>query len=389
MQKLVTIQPPPYPIFPNTNINQIFEDLYTERKVDRYYFDGPTAFENELCEYLGVKHCFVTNSGHASVLITLMAAGVSAGDEVITTPISWAQTLSPILELGAIPVFADIEPDTFQISFENIVKLTTKKTKAVLVVNLYGSSPDLHSIKNFCSNQDITLIEDSAMSMGVLYGNKFTGTIADMGALSFNSNKLLAIGGAGAVISNDSTFFDKIIYHGSKATHKRKALVNKPYTIDGLDYTFLCHPILQEMGRDQLKVLSEYNSNRIENTNYLRNLLKDVKGIKLQQIHEQASTPIYMFSFVNEMPIKIELLLDLFKKVGLPAIRYNVPPLSRLPEGRFKTYSHSDCPNADYLSENEICFNSNKWYTKDKDYLDQYAEALIYCFEGLDKKFNA
>ena len=82
-----------------------------------------------------------------------MGAGVSAGDEVITTPISWAQTLSPILELGAIPVFADIDPDTFQISFENIVKLTTKKTKAVLVVNLYGSSPDLHAIKNFCSNQ--------------------------------------------------------------------------------------------------------------------------------------------------------------------------------------------------------------------------------------------
>ena len=388
MQKLITIQPPKYPIFPTTNINQHFERLYTDRVADRYYFDGSTAFEDELCEYLGVKHCFVTNSGHASVLITLMAAGVGAGDEVITTPISWAQTLSPILELGATPVFADIDPDTFQISYENICNCTTEKTKAVLVVNLYGSSPDLHSIKEYCDSLNITLIEDSAMSMGVLYGNKYTGTIADMGALSFNSNKLLAIGGAGAVVSNDSDLFDKMMYHGSKATHKSKALANKPYTIDGLDYTFLCHPLLQEMGRDQLKNLSEYNSNRIENTNYLRNLLKDVKGIKLQQIHERASTPIYMFSFVNEMPIKIDLLLELFKKVGLPATRYNVPALSRLPEGRFKTYSQADCPNADYLSDNEICFTSNRWYTKDKDYLDQYAEALIYCYDGLEKRFN-
>jgi hypothetical protein len=95
-----------------------------------------------------------------------------------------------------------------------------------------------------------------------------------------------------------------------------------------------------------------------------------------------------MFSFVNEMPIKIDLLLELFKKVGLPATRYNVPALSRLPEGRFKTYSQADCPNANYLSDNEICFTSNRWYTKDKDYLDQYAEALIYCYDGLEKRFN-
>ena len=387
MQKLVTIQPPQYPIFP-TNIDNHFKKLYTDRLVDRYYFEGSTAFEDELCEYLGVHHCFVTNSGHSSVLITLMAADVGPGDEVITTPISWGQTLSPILQLGATPVFADIDPDTFQISFENICKVTTKKTKAILVVNLYGSSPELHLIKDYCSSQNIILIEDSAQSMGLLYGNEYTGTIGDMGALSFNSNKLLAIGGAGAVVTNDDNLFDKMIYHGSKAAHKRKALNKTSMVCDGLDYTFLCHPLLQEMGRDQLKNLSEYNANRIENTNYLRNLLKDVKGIRLQETHDKASTPVYMFSFVNEMPIKIELLLDLFKKVGLPASRYNVSALSRLPEGRYKTYSQADCPNADYLSDNEICLSNNRWYTKDTDYLNQYAEALIYCYEGLDKKFN-
>jgi perosamine synthetase len=388
MQKLVTIQPPPYPIFPNTNINQIFEDLYTERKVDRYYFDGQTAFENELCEYLGVKHCFVTNSGHASVLITLMAAGVSPGDEVITTPISWGQTLSPILQLGATPVFADIDPDTFQISYENICKVTTAKTKAVLVVNLYGASPNLQAIKEHCISKNIILIEDSAQSMGLLYGNQYTGTIGDMGAFSFNSGKLLSIGGAGAVVTNNSDLFDKMIYYGSKAAHKRKALTNKPYNNDGLDYTFLCHPILQEMGRKQLKDLTHLNNNRIENIRYFRDLLKDIKGIKLQKVEDNSSLPAYMFSFVNEMPISIEKLIQLFKQVGIPIFRYNSTPLSNLPIGRYKNYTPTDCPNANHLSQNEVCITSYKWYTKDKKYLDQYADALAYCYDFMEKRFN-
>lgn len=387
MQKLVTIQPPQYPIFP-TNIDKHYKELYTDRLVDRYYFEGTSAFEYDLGEYLGVHHCFVTNSGHSSVLITLMAAGVGSGDEVITTPISWGQTLSPILQLGATPVFADIDPDTFQISFENICKVTTKKTKAVLVVNLYGASPTLNTIKEYCKSQDIILIEDSAQSMGLLYGNEYTGTIGDMGALSFNSGKLLAIGGAGAVVTRDENLFDKMIYHGSKAAHKRKALAGTSMVCDGLDYTFLCHPLLQEIGRDQLKVLSEQNANRIENMIYFRNLLKDIKGMKLQQVNELSSMPAYMFSFVNEMPINVDKLCKLFKQVGIPIFRYNPKPLSNLPTGRFANYVPADCPNATYLSENEVCITSYKWYTKDKSYLDQYAEAFAYCYDALGKRYN-
>lgn len=386
------IEPPKYPNLSADEISSVLSKLYDDREADTYYFKGPTAFERELCEYLGVKHCFVTNSGHASVFISLLAAGVKEGDEVITTPISWGQTLSPIIFIGAKPVFADIDPFTFQISYDNIVKNYTEKTKAVLAVNLYGSSPELHKIKTFCEEKNILLIEDSAQSMGCKYFDKFTGTIGDIGAYSFNSTKLLPIGGAGAVVTDNDDLFDQIMLHGSKSAHKRKALSGKGFPDDGLDWTFLCHPIIQEVGRIKLSQLDEMNYNRSQNMNFLRNELSDIKGLHVQSLNEGSSESCYMFSFKNLLPIKLNKLFELLKHYKLPIFSYNPTPLCEREIDRIswsKNFKPTVCPEAKTLSLNEVCITSHKWYTSDQDYLREYSDTLHFVYDQLEKRLNA
>jgi dTDP-4-amino-4,6-dideoxygalactose transaminase len=382
------LEPPKYPNLNSKEISTVLSYLYDERQSDRYYFNGPTAFENELCDFLGTSYCFATNSGHVSILIALLAAEVHEGDEVITTPISWGQTLSPVLTLGATPVFADIDPDTFQISYENIVSKYTSKTKAVLVVNLYGSSPELLKIRSFCDEKGIILIEDAAQSMGCRYGNSFTGTVGHIGAFSFNSTKLLPIGGAGAVITDDKALFDKIIQYGSKSTHKKKVLGADNPLCDGLDATYLCHPILQEVGRIKLQQLEEMNYYRSENMKFIRKELEDVKGIHLQGLHPGSSESLYMFSFKNLLPIKIDKLTQLFKHYKLPMFRYNPIPLCEIDSGSrwSNKFTPTVCPNARELSNNEICITSYKWYTKDQDYLRSYSDIIHQCYDMLEKR---
>ena len=241
--KLVTAKPPLYPNITVDEIHSCLPHLYEpdakdRRVADSFYFKGSTSFEDELCDYLGTKHCFVTNSGYTSIFLALLAAGVTKDDEVITTPISWGQTLSPIVHIGALPVFADINPDTFQISYDAIVEAYSPRTKAILIVNLYGACPELHKIRAFCDEHGLIMIEDSAQSMGRKYEKNFTGTIGHIGAFSFNSGKLLPIGGAGAIVTDSEDLYHKIIYYGSKSTHKNKIIGHTDLSLEGLDYTF-------------------------------------------------------------------------------------------------------------------------------------------------------
>lgn len=382
------LDPPTYPNITAEEIQICLHPLYTDRKADKYYFSGNTDFENELCNYLNTSYCFVTNSGHASILIALLAAEVGKGDEVITTPISWGQTLSPILNIGATPVFADIDPKTFQISYDNIVSKYNTKTKAVLVVNLYGSSPELIKIKKFCDEKNIIMIEDAAQSMGCKYNDKYTGTVAHMGAYSFNSTKLLPVGGAGAVITDNENLFNKIIQYGSKSTHKKKALAKTDIVCDGLDATFLCHPILQELGRVKLEQLDEMNYNRKQNIKFLRKEVSDIKGIQLQDINKGSSESLYIFSFKNLLPIKIDKLSQFLKHYKLPIFHYNPIPLSEINSGSrwSNEFKPIVCPEAKDLSLKEVCITSYKWYTKDQEYLKRYSDILHTCYDILERR---
>ncbi|MFZ2406754.1 MAG: DegT/DnrJ/EryC1/StrS family aminotransferase, partial [Methylobacter sp.] len=140
---------------------------------------GPNvqAFEKETAEYLGVKHAIAVASGTDALHLALIAEGIGAGDEVITTAFTFIATAEAIKYVGAIPVFVDIDPKTFNISPEAIAKAITPKTKAVMPVHLFGQPADMTAIKQLCDQHNLKLIEDCCQSFGATINGQQTGAI--------------------------------------------------------------------------------------------------------------------------------------------------------------------------------------------------------------------
>ncbi len=162
--------------------------------------ENVALFEEKTKKYLNGKYTLSCNSGTDALVLSLRALGVQAGDEVITTPFSYFATAESISLVGAKPVFADINPHTFNINPKHISKLINKKTKVILSVNLFGQACELDNINKIAKEHNIKHIEDCAQSFGATYNNKQTGTYGDMGCYSFFPTKNIGCFGDGGLI---------------------------------------------------------------------------------------------------------------------------------------------------------------------------------------------
>jgi dTDP-4-amino-4,6-dideoxygalactose transaminase len=178
------------------------------------------SFENEVAQVLGAKHAVGCASGTDALILALMAAGVGAGDEVITTPFSFIATAGSIAYVGAKPVFVDIDPATFNIDPRKIAAAITPKTRAIMPVHLFGLPADLEPILAIAKASQLTVVEDAAQAIGSRYGDRFIGTIGNFGCFSFFPSKNLGGAGDGGLITtNDSAMAERLRMirgHGSK-----------------------------------------------------------------------------------------------------------------------------------------------------------------------------
>jgi 8-amino-3,8-dideoxy-alpha-D-manno-octulosonate transaminase len=180
----------------------------------RYNFDGPRkgiwkarTFEEEFAAYHGVAHCHMCASGTAADIISLASVGVGAGDEVIVPPFSFIAPIETVLTLGAVPVFAEID-ETLCLSPEGIRAAITPRTKAVLLVHLFGSMARMDEIVQVCKEHNLTLVEDAAPALGATYKGKHVGTFGKVGCFSFDFFKVITAGEGGAVITNDREVYE-------------------------------------------------------------------------------------------------------------------------------------------------------------------------------------
>ncbi|MDZ7692660.1 MAG: DegT/DnrJ/EryC1/StrS family aminotransferase [Balneolaceae bacterium] len=191
---------------------------------------GPEVeeFEQKAAEYLGVKHAVGVNSGTDALVIGLRAAGVGPGDEVITTPFSFFATAESISNVGATPVFVDINSETFNLDPSNIEHAITEKTKAILPVHLFGKPAEMDSIMQIARQNELKVIEDCAQSFGATYKGRQTGSIGDAGAFSFFPTKNLGgFGDGGLITTDDDEIADlcrKLRAHGSKKKYHNEIL---------------------------------------------------------------------------------------------------------------------------------------------------------------------
>ena len=183
---------------------------------------GPKIKELEtaLCEYTGAGYAVAVSNGTAALHLACMAAGIGEGDEVITTPITFAASANCALYCGANVVFADIDPETYNIDPKSIEEKITAKTKAVVAVDFTGQAVDVAAIRRICDEHDLVFIEDAAHSIGTSYNGKKVGSLADMTTMSFHPVKTVTAGEGGAILTNNKDYYDKLmLYRTHGITH--------------------------------------------------------------------------------------------------------------------------------------------------------------------------
>lgn len=178
-----------------------------------YLTCGPKIgeLEEKLCALTGAKYAVVCANGTAALHIAAMAAGVKAGDEVITTPITFAASANCVLYCGARPVFADIDPETYNIDPAKVEEAVTPHTKAVVAVDYTGQSVALDPLRAICKKRGLVLIEDGAHVIGTKYKGQANGSLADMTTFSFHPVKTVTGGEGGAVLTNDEGLYKKLV----------------------------------------------------------------------------------------------------------------------------------------------------------------------------------
>jgi dTDP-4-amino-4,6-dideoxygalactose transaminase len=220
---------------------------------------GPNvqAFEQEAADYLGAQYAISCASGTDALHLALLAAGLKPGDEVITSAFTFIATAEAILYIGAIPVFVDIRPDTFNIDPQQIRQAITDKTRAILPVHLFGQAADMDEIQALAEQFELLLIEDCAQCFGSRYRGKMTGTLGNAGAFSFFPSKNLGCYGDGGMITTDDADIARQIKlyrnHGS----------SQQYHHDVLGYNSRLDELQAVILRIKLKRIDEYNRARL------------------------------------------------------------------------------------------------------------------------------
>jgi perosamine synthetase len=236
---------------------------------------GPKVaeFEEKFAEYIGVEHAVATSSGTTALHLALLSLGIEKGDEVITTPFSFAATANSILYTGARPVFVDIDPQTYNLDPEKIEEVVNSKTKAIMPVHLYGQPAEMDHIKQIAENHDLWVVEDAAQAHGALYHNQKIGSLGDMACFSFYPTKNMTTGEGGMITTDSSELADAARVLRAHGESER-------YTHVILGYNFRTTDIAAAIGLVQLKRLDDFNKSRIENAEYLTTHIKTIEGIE-------------------------------------------------------------------------------------------------------------
>ena len=228
-------------------------------------------FEEAFASFIGTKYAIAVNSGTSALHIALMAHGIGYEDEVITTPFTFISTANAILFTGAKPVFIDIEPDTFNINPDQISDKITIKTKAIMLVHLYGQPCDMDRIILLAKEYGLEIIEDACQAHGAEYNGKKVGSFGT-GCFSFYATKNMTTGEGGMITTNNKEIAEKariIRNHGQ----------TERYFHEILGYNYRMTDITAALGICQLRRLVKFNDRRIENADFLNRRLSGIKGL--------------------------------------------------------------------------------------------------------------
>ncbi len=296
---------PSWPSFSPEEIERVSQVLRSN-KVNYWTGDEARSFEREFAEFYGVKHAIALTNGSVAIELALIALGVGDGDEVIVTSRTFIASISSIINVGAVPVFADVELDSGNISARTIAKVITSKSKAIICVHLAGWPCDMDEIMLLAEQNDIFVIEDCAQSHGSSYKEKRLGSIGHVSAFSFCQDKIMTTGGEGGMLlCNDEKVWSKAWSY--KDHGKSWSAVYEMNHADGyrwLHESFGTNWRMTEMqaaiGRCQLKKLVEWSDKRKKNAVRYNEAAQGCSSVRVPTIPEHINyVPYKHYIYVN------------------------------------------------------------------------------------------
>ena len=236
-----------------------------------YLTTGPkiAEFEKMVADCVGAKYAVAISNGTSALHAACFAAGIQAGDEVITTPLTFAASANCVLYCGGTPVFADVNPKTYNIDPEDIRRKITNKTKAIIAVHLAGQPCDMDEIHKIAKEHDLLVIEDGAHALGSVYKGKKVGTISDMTTFSFHPVKPITTGEGGMIVTDNEEFYKKMMLFRSHGITRDENLMTRndgPWFYQQLDlgYNYRITDIQCALGCSQMKKLDRFLERRKE-----------------------------------------------------------------------------------------------------------------------------
>lgn len=318
--------------------------------------------ERKLCEITGAKYAVLISNGTAALHAACYAAGIQNGDEVITTPITFAASANCALYCGARPVFADINPETYNISPEEIEKKITERTKAVIAVDFTGQAVELDQIREICQKYHLILIEDGAHSIGTKYNGTPVGSIADLTTFSFHPVKTVTAGEGGAVLTNDEAFYKKLLLFRSHGiTRNENWMSGKSeggwyYEQMELGMNYRMTDIQAALLGSQLDRLETFAKRRREIVRMYDEAFQEMPEIIVQKEIPQSDTVRHLYLLrLNPERLKAGRK-EIFDALTAENIGCNVHyiPVYYFPYYQKLGYQKGLCPNAEALYERLI-----------------------------------
>lgn len=361
------------------DINAVVDVLKSD-----YLTCGPKIEEAEekLCEITGAKHAVLVSNGTAALHATMYAAGIKKNDEVITTPITFAASANCALYCGGKPVFADINPETYNIDPADIERKITRNTKAVVAVDFTGQAVEVEKIREICDKNNLFFIEDAAHSLGTCYNGKSVGSLADMTEFSFHPVKTCTAGEGGAITTNDDELYKRLVLFRTHGITRVQDWMDKEseggwyYQEIDLGYNYRMTDIQAALLCTQLDKLGMFAKRRKELVKRYDEAFSEIPEIIVQKEIPESDTVRHLYIIqLNTDMLKCgrREVFDALQAEGV-GVNVHYIPVYSFPYYKKLGYEMGICPNAEKLYERIISIPL--FYSMTNDDQDKVIEAI-------------
>jgi perosamine synthetase len=326
---------------------------------DPDFFGGTKVqeFERQCEGFFKVKHAIVVNSWTSGLIAAVGAIGIEPGDEVIVSPWTMSASATAILHWNAIPVFADIDEQSFCIDIKSIEDNITPYTKAIMAIDIFGRSADMIGIMKLAKQYNLKVISDTAQAPGAMYHGKYAGTLADIGGYSLNYHKHIHTGEGGVVVTNNDTYADKLrlIRNHAEAVVEAKGDSDLSNMIG---YNFRLGEIECAIGIEQIKKLPGLIKRRQQIAERLTNGFKELSGLQTPIVENNCTHVYYVYPMIldiEKLKISKEKIVEALRAEGVQGIGSKYQNIHLLPMYQKKVaYGSNGFPWTAHFSKRNI-----------------------------------